>query len=74
MKAICLSVRVEDETLDTFKSIAAMKGCTLSKLLGEALDEWVEFFAQAEMESEVEAQAGIPIPPQGFQPDAQTTN
>jgi hypothetical protein len=47
-----------------------MKGCTLAKLLGEVLEEYVELgLAQAEMESEIEATTGIEIPIEGLPVD-----
>lgn len=64
MARLCLLVSVEKETLDTFQSLAAVKGCTLKKLLGEVLDEYVELgLAEAEFESEVEAQSGEIVQP-----------
>lgn len=75
MTCIVLSVRVEKETLNKYKSLAELKGCTLSKLLGAALDEYVELgLADAEMESEVEAQTGVLIRTDGARPDTELTN
>ena len=60
MPHFVLSVKVEKETLDAYRSLRDMKGCTMSKLLGEVLDEYVEMgLAQADMESEIEAQTGV---------------
>ncbi len=53
-------------TLDTLKALADIKGCMLSRLLGDVLDDYVELgLAEAEMESEVEAQTGVAIPVDG---------
>ena len=67
MPCIVLSAKVKQETLDSYKALAEMKGCTLAELLGEVLEEYVELgLAQAEMESEIEATTGIEIPIEGL--------
>ena len=42
MPRLCLLVRVEQETLDTYESLAKMKKCRLNKVLGDVLEDWVE--------------------------------
>ena len=75
MTCIVLSVKVEEETLRNYKSLAELKGCTLSKLLGAVLDEYVELgLADAETESEVEVQTGVLIPTDGATPGTHLMN
>ena len=71
MPRLFISVTVNQETLESYKELARMKACTMSKLLGEVLEDWVEMFGSAEMESEIEAQTGIEIPIHGFPPNSQ---
>jgi len=60
MPHFVLSVKIEKETLDTFRSLRDLKGCTMSALLGDVLNDYVELgLAQAEMEGEIEAQTGV---------------
>ena len=60
MPRISLLVRVDKTTLEAFESLAKMKECTMSALLGDVLNDYVELgMAQAEMEGEIEAQTGV---------------
>jgi hypothetical protein len=70
MSCLVLCSKINQETFDHYKALAEMKGFTISRLLGEVLEEYVELgLAQVEMESEIEAITGIEVPIERLRPD-----